>query len=400
MKKILIFAIFCIFSYANICDEIKKNPNEFFLDSSNKDLFLKDENCFYMAKSLEPLREVSAKIRGLDIDCDGSEAINFWQNFQFVIYKALFAPEIYKTTLKDANSSDLEVNKNREYFQIWALQSFDNYEKFNLFNSLYQVAVPMLVDYYKDDLGYDEGSAIFYASRVANEYLKAAVGSVKNYQIDMLNKSLLNTKFDINLLINHLYTYKPTEIELTNALKTSILLNKDKEFIQTLINWGANLNFGHENTLFYALKNYDILKFLLKNGAMINYKNSFGKTPIFYACELNDERLVAFLIQNGADVNAKIISNYEKIALSSSGSLPFKLCALNHTSKNLLMHAAKYSNLNIIKLLIQNGANINEVDDMGYNAADFALQNNNLEVLRYLESLGLKRHNFLGEYYE
>ena len=64
------------------------------------------------------------------------------------------------------------------------------------------------------------------------------------------------------------------------------------------------------------------------------------------------------------------------------------------------MHAAKYSNLNIIKLLIQNGANINEVDDMGYNAADFALQNNDLEVLRYLESLGLKRHNFLGEYYE
>ena len=145
-----------------------------------------------MAKSLEPLREVSAKIRGLDIDCDGREAISFWQDFQFNIYKALIAPEIYKTTLKDANSSDLEVNQNRQYFQIWALQSFDNYEKFNLFNSLYQVAVPMLVDYYKEN--YDEGSAIFYASRVANEYLKAAVGSFKSYQIDMLNKSLLNTK--------------------------------------------------------------------------------------------------------------------------------------------------------------------------------------------------------------
>lgn len=398
MKKFLVLAFFCAFLSANICEEIEKNPSEFFLNSSNKDKFLKDEDCFYMAKSLEPLREVSAKIRGLDIDCDGREAISFWQDFQFNIYKALIVPEIYKTTLKDANSSDLEVNKNRQYFQIWALQSFDNKEKFDLFNSLYQVAVPMLVDYYKKN--YDEGSAIFYASRVANEYLKAAVGSHKNYQIDTLNKALLNTKFDINLLINYLYTYKPSGNELANALKTAILLDKDTQFIQTLIKWGANLNTGHENSLFYALKNMEIFKILVKNGAKIDYKNSFGKTLLFYACELNDENLVKFLVKSGANINSKIISNYEKTALSSSGTLPFSLCALNHTSKSVLMHAAKYSNLNIVKFLVQSGASIDEIDDLGYNVADWAAQNKDIEVLRYFESLGIKQTDFLGGYYE
>ncbi|WP_254056579.1 ankyrin repeat domain-containing protein [Campylobacter ureolyticus] len=64
------------------------------------------------------------------------------------------------------------------------------------------------------------------------------------------------------------------------------------------------------------------------------------------------------------------------------------------------MHAAKYSNLNIVKFLVQSGASIDEIDDLGYNVADWAAQNKDIEVLRYFESLGIKQTDFLGGYYE
>ncbi|NLK67291.1 MAG: ankyrin repeat domain-containing protein [Campylobacteraceae bacterium] len=407
MFRVIITILFLIsFSNANsLCQTLKTDANSIFSGTISQEKYLELTSDDFSCENsfLKPLYDISLKIRGVNIDCDGNSAITYKREFKFLLLKALYAPEIYKKTLDGQAASDAKVNKNREYFQVWALQSLDNYLKFEEFNSHYQVVVPMLVDFYILQFGYDEASAIFYANRVANEFLNVAVGEHKNrFNISELDRNMLNVKFDTNLLIGYLYEKRPNEAELTRALKTAILLNKEIDFLDALVTWGANLNSGHESVLLYSLKNLAMFKYLLSKGADVNYKNSFGKTALFYAVEFRDENLVNLLIENGADVNAKIISSMEKITISSVSSayLPFSLCGLNHTSKSVLMHAAKYSNLSIIKTLIKNGARIDEVDDMGFNLADWAALNEDKKVLEYFHSLGLKEQDFTKEQYE
>ncbi|QKF64810.1 ankyrin repeat domain-containing protein [Campylobacter corcagiensis] len=399
MRLVLLFLSLFTLTFAEICDEILLNPTSFFSDNSNFTLIKKDTNCIEMAQNLESLEKLTYEIRGNNIDCDGSKALIFQQKFKFEILKALLAPEIYKKTLPNAKIADDMTNNNRDYFKIWSTKSLYNRLKFDEFNSFYQVAVPMLVDYYQRS--YDKASAIYYANRVANEFLNAAVGSFKEKEsLSELENLILNPKFDKNELISYLYTHPQNN--LSKALKVAILENRDIEFLAVLMQFGANLNSGHESAIFYALKNLATLKFLLENGANVNYQNSFGKTSLFYAAEFMDENLVNLLVQNGANTNALIISSYEKSALDSAGSgyLPFSLCGLNHTSKSLLMHAAKYSNLAIVKTLIKNGAVIDLVDDMGFSAIDYAKFNSDKSVYRYFKSLGLQERNLGGVSYE
>lgn len=138
---------------------------------------------------------------------------------------------------------------------------------------------------------------------------------------------------------------------------------------------------------------------MLSQGADVNYANSFGKTPLFYAAEFNQKPMVELLINNGANVNAVYINKNEKLALSGNvgESTPYyiTLCALEHTSKSVLMHAASYADTDILKLLVAKGADFKKVDDLGFNALDFALAAKKESNAAYLRSLGLKENENL-----
>lgn len=401
MRFLGLIFIFSTLLFANMCDEIRRDINSFFLNDSNFEKIDKNLKCVDIMYSLKNLKDVSMQIRGVNIDCDGAYAITYQKQFQYKVLKALMAPEIYKKTLLSSEESDKINNENRTYFKEWSIKSLYNFNKLAEFNSLYQVAVPMLVDYYKQEFGYDEGSAIFFANRLSSEYLSVAVGNHKNKSdVGNLDKYIMASDFDINGLLDYLYTNHPYSLELDNALKTAILEKKDLNFIETLIRWGANLNSGYENSLFFALNDINMVDFLISKGADVNYKNTIGETPLFSAVSLKNEDVINLLIRRGANVNARVISSYEKMGIVSTMGdyTPFGLCGLNHTSKTLLMHAAKYSNLKIVKKLITFGAKIDEVDDLGFNVVDFATMNSDKKISRYLYSLGLKENILYGEY--
>ncbi|SUX17048.1 ankyrin repeat-containing periplasmic protein [Campylobacter upsaliensis] len=63
------------------------------------------------------------------------------------------------------------------------------------------------------------------------------------------------------------------------------------------------------------------------------------------------------------------------------------------------MHAASFSNVAMLKLLVEKKADIFAVDDLGFNALDFALMADKEENAIYLRSLGLKENEnlFYGE---
>ncbi|MBQ9875791.1 MAG: ankyrin repeat domain-containing protein, partial [Campylobacter sp.] len=173
------------------------------------------------------------------------------------------------------------------------------------------------------------------------------------------------------------------------------------QILKALIECGANVNYGDENSIFFALNSPENIKFLIANGDDMNYKNSFGLTPIFYVVEKKDPELLKFFIYNGAKLNVKLISNTEKMAFISSNYEPYQnLCAFNEPSKTLLMHAAEFGDKNITEMLVKNGANEFEKDDFGLNALDYAILSENNETIQYLKNLGLKENIQKEEFYE
>lgn len=85
---------------------------------------------------------------------------------------------------------------------------------------------------------------------------------------------------------------------------------------------------------------------LVKRGAAVNRK---GWTPLHYACSGPDNGVAAFLIAQGAELNAR----------SENGTTP-------------LMMAARYGNSDLVPLLIQAGAEPRAANEQELTVADFA----------------------------
>jgi uncharacterized protein len=85
---------------------------------------------------------------------------------------------------------------------------------------------------------------------------------------------------------------------------------------------------------------------LVKRGAAVNRK---GWTPLHYACSGPDNGVTAFLIAQGAELNAR----------SENGTTP-------------LMMAARYGNSDLVPLLIKAGAEPRAANEQELTAADFA----------------------------
>jgi len=52
-------------------------------------------------------------------------------------------------------------------------------------------------------------------------------------------------------------------------------------------------------------ENEIIVKFLVEHGADINKEDEKGETQIFYACSKGNEKIVKYLVKHGADINKK-----------------------------------------------------------------------------------------------
>jgi len=398
---IRIFALLFLVGFAlsnELCERLKTNADEIF--ASKKDFYgLTDEDFRCDGDEfIKPFLDITMRVRGLNIDCDGHEAIKMKRNFRYLIQTATYAPKIYQRNLLDANSSDEKTRADRDYLKYWAYKNLTSYELYSEFNHIYRNSVSKFVEFYKNYHGFNDGDAIFFANRVATEFLNFAVFNHKNrFKLSKLERFVLNKNLNSKDLLEFLHSNDISQEELNNALKIVILDGKNLDIIKILLKQGANLNYGNESAIFSSLRNPKITEFLISQGADVNYKNSFGKTPLFYAIEFGNFPLIEMLVNSGADINAKYISNYEKMALMASNRFPFyvKLCGLNHTSRTVLMHAAQKSNLEIVKYLINLGTNVNAVDDLGFNALDYAIAGGKRENAAYLMNLGLtKRSNY------
>lgn len=384
------------------CDNIKNNKT-LLNESSNLDYLNIASNCKESLKNQDftkKLYAISNEIRGSNSSCNGVAYLPKLQQFDFLLLKIAIDPIAYQKTLDTPENLEKKYDILKSYFRYWAYQSIGNFRLYKAFWQEYNNAIEPLEKYFESNFNFDKGSNIYYTSNALNEFLNWAVGETKIYKdISPLAKIMSNKNYSVSYIQDFIFSNNPSQDDLTIALQAALLNQREKEILELLIRFGARINEGYESAIFYALENYENTNFLIQNGANVNQANAFGKTPLFYAIEFNRLDIIKLLLDNGANVNQKYINNNEKLALSANigSNTPYFItfCALEHTSKNVLMHAAAYGNVEILKLLISKGANLNAVDDLGFNALDFALAAGKKENADYLKSLGLKANENL-----
>lgn len=162
------------------------------------------------------------------------------------------------------------------------------------------------------------------------------------------------------------------------------------------------------NSWIEFLKKNDLagIKKYLKEGADVNEANESGESVLAsslrYRC---DFELIMFLIENGADIcdfdeegvsifdMAVTYDNIEIVKyLISKGT---EVDSTKRRSKfTPLMAAVCYGRYEIVKLLMEHGANKNAVDSKGISVVDFARKTNKksiLELLKYDKNTPINR---------
>ena len=188
----------------------------------------------------------------------------------------------------------------------------------------------------------------------------------------------------MSLLANYLYLCGMAKKKKTLPANFGELLEvNDLEALKAVFN-ECELN-AYDRYSFKkpALSFYDIplelMDWLIAQGADINVKDEYDRTPLHYHAQVNNVERVALLLEKGADIEAQ--DKY----------------------KNTPLHFAEY-NAEAAQLLIEKGADIKAKDDRGYNPMErmlSRLRNAYIEkaaktVEVYLKA-GLKPNKFAKE---
>ena len=137
-----------------------------------------------------------------------------------------------------------------------------------------------------------------------------------------------------------------------------------RALVEDIINSNSHVKENEE--LLLAIQNHDNKRAveLIQSGADVNYKDDgyIGDevtTPLGYAAYFENDDMLKYLLDNGANVNE---------------------------NPEALLWAVETNNYNAVKLLIDYGADIFAQDPEGTNAFDIAKHSNNKEILSLLKS--------------
>ncbi len=221
----------------------------------------------------------------------------------------------------------------------------------------------------RDELGFK--SARMYLDKLDNLSLEDAI---KNRDFEIFKKRIENgsdiSKIKTDDLIDMKYDDTFIELLIKKGRYVNIANLARKKYkpetIKLAIENSANANETYENMsgLFFAIKNNQksIVELLLSFDININKKFAHGITALSFAV-LGDANIdiIKVLLNNGADINTQVFNGFTPLISASDGN-----------------------NIEIVKLLLEYGADINKQTGSKGTALILAAVKNNVEIVKIL----------------
>lgn len=214
---------------------------------------------------------------------------------------------------------------------------------------------------------------------------------IKSVQQEIFKWSLLNHRFKeladpcFEILRLERFKYLIDKLEKENALTFEQLYLELKELLEE-----SDIN----------IENFHKIVKLILIGGNPNVSPRSRMVPLIEACLCSDFEIVNWLIQAGADVNAQdfcamtpLLSalvtktpniDIIKLLIDKGADINFQWPSISSSGLTALMAAARAGYKDVMILLINLGADINIQDANGSSALDYALRSNNFEIFRIL----------------
>lgn len=242
---------------------------------------------------------------------------------------------------------------------------------------------------------------------------KANLNALSSHGRSALTISIIKKHTDIaKLLIN-----KGADINLVDYDQLTPLCyaaeRGDLCLVKQLIDKGANVN--HQNDqgttplLFAVLDkdSYETAKLLIDNGANVNLNDNNGYSPIIAAAYNGNFRIVKYLTKKGADLNAVykkggsalnfavINGDFQivKFLVKNGASVNPAQEVMQYVTATPLMWAVAHQHPNIVKYLLDKGAEIYWKNKDNESVLTWAKKINNKEINNILQSAIRKYRN-------
>lgn len=212
-----------------------------------------------------------------------------------------------------------------------------------------------------------------------------------NKSRNKMNKKLL---FFLNIILltsNNIFSFFDTNDEMekcyqiqNNIKQLKAIKEGNLEKLKELVALGSNINYKDEygyTPLIWAVKcnHKNIIEFLISKGVDREIKDNHGfnssvnynRTALFWAVSLQYTEIVKLLIENGAYINVKdswgytlliwaVISEYFEI-IEYLIDKKIDINTQDNDGRTALSHSIN-KNIEISKILIKHGANVNSID--------------------------------------
>jgi ankyrin repeat protein/uncharacterized protein YecT (DUF1311 family) len=402
------------------CTEMRMFPRQIFsggidLGSGSGSPIEVDYQCpesLSQKKFMQKLLELTEQIRGNDGPqiCSGTIVHAQWRYYHFGLAAAGFAPQ---TLSKAPTAAAVDLNWNTfartdesiqetqvfQYFKQWSERSRFNFQRYSDFTAEFDRVLPKLIQDYETKHKLPRAEAKTAAMNALMLLVQRAAGSFPSSELTtesnlvQLARDEQVTSIDIRRALSDgnrdLGPY--SEFDLYQALSVALLHNKSLQIVSYLaehltpeaIQFQAE---GKEPLLSLAIGSQQNLEYLLDKKIPVDAANDFGKTAIFYAIGSNRHKAVDTLLKAGANVNQAYKSAKELRPNDDECIHP----GLLHTKRTPLMHAAQNSDTQMLQMLVNAGAHLSAVDDLGFNALDYAAMAKNKDNEIYLRSIGLE----------
>ncbi len=175
------------------------------------------------------------------------------------------------------------------------------------------------------------------------------------------------------------------------------------EMLRLLLSKGADVNARASNGQTALLGasacgQLEAAQLLLERGAAVNYyvpDSAAGddpdSTPLLLAAENGQFEVVKLLLENGADVNAR--ASYNTAHQSATPLIGATMLGVNfqgygYISGIRVATDKRQGYLDVVKVLVDGGAELDATDNLGHTALFYAVLNEQLEVVRFLLEKG------------